>query len=119
MWKILTAQMREEIHYSLISRRLFPEEQNGCGKGTRETPELIYTDQYIFKESKTWRKNLAMTWIDYRKAYDMIPHKISGEVIKFIKNTMENWRVELTAGGKSLAEVKTICYSDDASESNT
>ena len=32
-------------------------------------------------------------------------YKISDEVIKFIKETMKNW-VELTAEGKSLAEVK-------------
>ena len=31
---------------------------------------------------------------------------ISGEVIKFIENTMENWRVEQTVGGKSLTEEK-------------
>ena len=33
-------------------------------------------------------------------------YKISGEIIKFIENTMENWRVELTAGGKTIAEMK-------------
>ena len=31
---------------------------------------------------------------------------ISGEVIKFIENTMKDRRVQLTAGGKSLKEVK-------------
>ena len=53
-----------------------------------------------------------MVWTDYKKAYDMVPqtriidclkmYKISSEVIKLIENTMENWRVELTRGGKSL-----------------
>ena len=33
-------------------------------------------------------------------------YKISTEVINFIEKTMKNWRVELTAGGKSLAETK-------------
>ena len=33
-------------------------------------------------------------------------YKISDEVIKFIEKTRENWRVELTAGGKGLVEVK-------------
>ena len=33
-------------------------------------------------------------------------YKISDEVINFIKKTMKTWRVELTAGGKSLAETK-------------
>ena len=44
MWKILTVQIREEIYYTLTSRRLFPEEQKGCRKGSRSTAELLYID---------------------------------------------------------------------------
>ena len=33
-------------------------------------------------------------------------YKILDEVIKFIQGTIKTWRVELTAGGKSLADVK-------------
>ena len=64
-------------------------------------------DQHILK-SKTRQKNLAMTWIDYKKAYDMVQqswiincpkiYKISDEGINFIEKTMKTWRVELTAG---------------------
>ena len=64
MWKILTAQIREEIYYSLINRRLFPDEQKGCRKGSRGTAELLYIDQHILNESKNRRKNLAMAWMD-------------------------------------------------------
>ena len=52
----------------------------------------------------------------YAVDYDMVPqgwikdflkmYKISYEVIIFIEKTMENWRVEELAGGKTLAEVK-------------
>ena len=61
-------------------------------------------------------KNLTMAWIESKKAYNTVPkswiidclkmYNISAKVINFIENTMENWRVELTAEGKSLAEVK-------------
>ena len=34
-------------------------------------------------------------------------YKISHEVLNFIENTMQTWRVELTAGGRSSAETKT------------
>ena len=45
---------------------------------------------------------VPQSWItDCLKTY-----KISNEVIKSIKETMKNWRVELTAVRKSLAEVK-------------
>ena len=52
----------------------------------------------------------------YKKAYDMVPYswiinslkmyKISDEVINFTDKTMKTWRVELTAGGRRLAEAK-------------
>ena len=57
-----------------------------------------------------------MTWIDYKKAYDIVPqswiinslkmYKISNEVINFTEKTTKTWRVELTAGGRSLTEAK-------------
>ena len=98
MWKILTAQIREKIYYSLTSRGLFPDEQKGYRKRSRSTAELLYIDQHILNESKTRRKNLAMAWMDYKKAYDMVPqswiihclkmYKILHEVINFIEKTM-------------------------------
>ena len=116
MWKISTAQIREEIYNSLTNLALFPEEQKGCRKGSRGTAELFYMDQHTLNENKTRRKNLAMAWIDYKKAYDMGPqsriinclkmYKISHEVINFIEKTMKTKRVELTAGGRSLTETK-------------
>ena len=31
-------------------------------------------DKVVLKEVKRFRKNVAMVYIDYRKAYDMVPH---------------------------------------------
>ena len=89
--------------------------------GTERMPQTIQkhsrvTLQHILNESKTKRKNLAMAWIDYKKVYDMVPeswiinclktYKISDKVISFIEKTIKIWRVELTAGGRSLVEAK-------------
>ena len=65
--KILTAQIREEIYNLLISRGLFLEEQKGYRKGTRSIGQLLYIDQHILNERKMRRKNIPMTWIDYKK----------------------------------------------------
>ena len=132
MWKIQTAQIRGKIYYSLTSHELFPDELKGCRKGSRGTAELLFIDQHILNESKTRRKNLAMARIDYKKAYDMLPqrwilhslnmYKISHEIINFIEQIMKTWRVELTAGGRSIAETKialTIHNSHDATEPHT
>ena len=65
-----------------------------------------------WKQEQTKKSSYGME--DYKKAYDMVPqswiinclkmYKISHEVINFIEKNMKNWRVELTAGWRSLAE---------------
>ena len=54
-----------------------------------------------------------MAWIDYKKAYYMVPkswilhclkmYKMPEQVIQFIDKTMDTWKVELTSKEKSLA----------------
>ena len=51
IWKILTEQIRKEIYYSLISRRLSSEERKGCRPGTRGTGDLLYVDEIILSVS--------------------------------------------------------------------
>ena len=50
-------------------------------------------------------------WIDFKKAYDIVPqswirdclkmYKVSSEVMNFTENIMKNWRVELTEEKKA------------------
>ena len=59
---------------------------------------MILVDPHIPNESKTRQKNLTMAWIDYKKAYNMVPktwilhslkmYKISDQVVQFIEKTM-------------------------------
>ena len=87
-------------------------------KRTRDTEKLLYIDQHILNENKTRRKNIAMAWIDYKKAYNMVSqswilycrqmYKIPDQVVHVIEKTTETWRVDLTVKGKSLAEVEIL-----------
>ena len=43
-------------------------------KRSRGTDDLLYIDKAVIREVKSRKKNLAMAWIDYKKAYDMVPH---------------------------------------------
>ena len=80
----------------------------------------MHIDQYILKERKNRWKNIAMVWIDYRKAHDMgskiLDYSKSEnvqnirEIMNFIMKAMKNWKLELTAEGNTLAEVNI--YSD-------
>ena len=56
------------------SREVVTRRVEGCSKGSRGTNDLLYIDRAVIKEVKSRNKNLAMAWIDHKKAYDMVPH---------------------------------------------
>ena len=61
------------------------------------------------------KKNLAVAWIDYKKAYDMVPHSwivkcldmvgVSEKVRHFLSESMKAWRVYLTCNNQTLGGV--------------
>ena len=65
IWKILIAQIKKDIYYSLMSCQLFSEDQKECWQGTRGTGKLLYIVQHIFKGSKMRHKNVATMWINF------------------------------------------------------
>ena len=56
-----------------------------------------------------------MAWIDYKKAYDMVPHswikecldlfRVAENIKTLLANSMETWRVMLWTGNSELGEV--------------
>ena len=116
VWKILTGILAEEVYWFLNDNMLLPDEQKGCRKKTRGTSDLLYIDKMVLKEARARKKNLAMTWIDYRKAYDMMPHSwileclqelgVNDKIRRLLEESMKSWRVELTCAGQLLGEVK-------------
>ena len=109
MWNILMEQIRKETYYLLISHGLFPVSSSKL-KEARGTGELLYISMYSSSQGEETRwKNVSITWLTperhTRSCLKM--YEISGEVIKFIENTMENWKVELTAGEKSSISIET------------
>ena len=64
---------------------------------------------------KSRKKNIAMGWLDYKKAYDMVPHPWILECLKLfgaaenirslLENSMKSWRTELTSNGQTLGTV--------------
>ena len=81
----------------------------------RRTNDLLYIDRTVIREVKPWKNNLAMAWIDYKKAYDIVPHSWIKEhldlfgVAEHVKislvNSLEKLRVMLCAGNSELGEV--------------
>ena len=67
------ASVVAEVMYKHLEG-ILPEEQKGCWRRSRGTKDQLLNDKAILKDYKRRHTNLAMAWIDYRKAYDMVPH---------------------------------------------
>ena len=74
MWKSLVGVVADLIYAHLDQEKLLTEEQKGCREGSRGTNNVLYIERAVVIEVKSRNKNLAMAWIDYQKAYDMVPH---------------------------------------------
>ena len=73
-WKLLAGIIADKIYGFLKKERISPEEQKGCRKKSKSTGDQLHIDKMLHWEVKQKKKNLVMGWMDYQKAYDMVPH---------------------------------------------
>ena len=116
IWKLLAGILAEELYEHLEKTKSLPWEQKGCRKGCRGTKDQLLNDKMIVKDCKRQLTSLAVAWIDFRKAYDMIPHiwiqkcmemfGVAVNVRSFVNASMKQWNIELTAGNQRLGNVK-------------
>ena len=71
---LLTGVIAEEMYNYLEREKILLEQQKGCKRGSRGTKDQLLIDKTVLKDCKKRHTNLFMTWIDYRKAYDLVPH---------------------------------------------
>ena len=112
----MTAVLAEELYKHLEEKSLLPWEQKGCRKGSRGTKDQLLIDKMIVKKCKRRLTSLGVAWIDYRKAYDMVPHSwieksmetfgVAVNMRRFISRNMERWNTELTCGDQRLGNVR-------------
>ena len=71
----------------------------------------------MLNDCKKRHTNLGMTWIDYKKAYNMVPHswileslepaRVAKNVVEHISRSIKGWNVELVSCGELLGKVNT------------
>ena len=115
MWKLLTGMIAEEMYTYLHRENLLPEEQKGCRRGSRGTKDQLLIDKTVLRDCRRRHTNLAMAWIDYKKAYDFVPHSwisecmemfgIAENVRNFLLRSMDQWKLSLTSNGEDLGDV--------------
>uniref|UniRef100_A0A803T202 Reverse transcriptase domain-containing protein n=1 Tax=Anolis carolinensis TaxID=28377 RepID=A0A803T202_ANOCA len=115
MFKLLAGIIADRIQDYLEEKNILPDEQKGNKWKSRGTKDQLLIDKMILENCKSRKANLHMTWIDYKKAFDSLPHSwiikcldaigICKTVGTFIENMMEHWKTELFVGNESYGLV--------------
>lgn len=116
MWKLLTGILSEALYKYIDGQNMFQVEQKGCRKGSRRMKDQLLIDKMVIKNCKKRLTGLGVAWINYKKAYDMIPHSwilktmelvgVANNMKALIKDTMGQWNTELISGSRKLGNVK-------------
>jgi hypothetical protein len=104
-YKILTGILADKMYEHLMQQDMLEHQQKGCIRNTLGTKDQLLLNKTILENCKKRNSNLSMAWIDYKKAFDSVPHswlvqsmqlyKISPNIIQFMKTTMPNWKTQI------------------------
>ena len=111
----MTGMVAEKMYSHLKRENVLQSEQKGCHKGGCGTKDQLLIDKTVLRDCKRRYTNLAMAWIDYKKACDIVPNSwiseclemfgIANNVQDFLNIRMKSWKLQLNASGKKLGEV--------------
>ena len=119
VWKLLTSIIADEIYIFLDNNGLIPWQQKGNKRKSHGTKDQLLIDKLITTFAKKKKRNLRMVWIDYKKAYDSVPHcwiinclkmfHIADNVIAFLEKSMELWQTVLQLNQTIIGIVLIKC----------
>ncbi|CAK1599851.1 unnamed protein product [Parnassius mnemosyne] len=89
IYETLTSILRTRIIHHLDLNQVMSRAQNGCRGDGRGTKEPLLIDAAIGKVVKRNRRNFSAAWIDYKKAFDSVPHT-------WLKRVLELYKVDCT-----------------------
>ena len=115
LWKILTGIFADKVYTHLDDNDILPLEQKGCRKKSQGTKDHLAIDKAVLRNCRRRQTNLCMGWIDFKKAYDMVPHSWIVEVMDILNiavnikslltTSMTAWKTTLVANNQTLGNV--------------
>ena len=119
IWKLLTSVISDQIYNFLDSNDLIPWQQKGNKRKSRGTKDQLLIDKLIMNMAKKKKRNLRMIWIDYKKAYDSVPHSwileclriygIADNIIAFLEKSMKTWQTLLMLNQEEIGHLLIKC----------
>ena len=105
LYKIFTGLIAEHMKEHAEENNLWDKCQLGAQKGVLGTTDQLLIDNCILEEVKENGRNLAVSYYDYKKAYDRVYHdwmlivfkwmKVDIKVYNVIKRLLELWQTKL------------------------
>ncbi|XP_074000237.1 uncharacterized protein [Rhodnius prolixus] len=105
LYKLLTTCIAKRVHDYVDGENIIADVQKGCARGSYGCKELLIIDTVATEQAKRQKRNLYMAYIDYRKAYDSVPHTwltdilklygVATNVIRFLNVAMGSWRTHI------------------------
>ena len=105
-FKILTSVITDRPYSHLEKEATMTPEQRGGKKDCYGCKDQLMINNVILENCKKRKKNLSTVWIDYKKAFDSVPHswilkclqmyRIQPVLITFIEESMSQWKTNMT-----------------------
>lgn len=119
LYKILSSIITAFVWTHCEQNGILTEEQKGCKKNTRGCKDHAIVDAVIVGQAVANQRNLSMAYIDYKKAYDSIPHsfllrvleiyRVDPVVVRFLRYAMDRWSTTLhLIGGEDVLRSRTL-----------
>ena len=101
-FKILTPVITDRLYRHLEKEAIMTPEQRGGKKDCYGCKDQLMINNAILENCKKRKKNLSTAWIDYKKAFDSVPHSwilkclwIHPVLITFIEESMSQWKTNM------------------------
>ena len=113
VYKLLTGIIADNMYDHLMNNNLVSKEQSGCKRDCYGVKDQLLLNKTVTENAKRNGKNLFMAWIDYKKAFDSVPHswiieslkiyKVSPNIIQLIEEMMPKWKTTLNLKSRDKA----------------
>ena len=74
MYKFLTSVVTERTYNFLDVNNILPSEQKECKNGSYGCKDQLLLNKMLLENSRSCNRYLSTAWIDFRKAFDSVPH---------------------------------------------
>ena len=111
VYKAVTTTLINPVNQHLDEHQLIQRNQRGACERTNGTLDNLLIDKTVLEDARDHRRNMVCAWVDVRKAYDSVDHKVLRVVLQIHKFpvTLTNAIMKVVKGTstRQIADTKT------------